>query len=197
MKTHWLICSVSVLFTVSGCSGDATSPEAKVDAASPEAPDPVKALEEIVKSFDEKRAWVRFREGSPDVDIKPSWVYRQITNTSVSYDVKKTESLVSPIIGAITIRQTIHYESDFSTAEQAAQCKKSDSNLEIKTGNYVWQDGKWELGSLEQQKVYADGTLGKKSVYQGVGLDVNDQVLAWPFVEQVFLNKYKFVTPQL
>jgi hypothetical protein len=96
--------------------------------------DPVDSFKELVASFPKQSA----AKSMPDVTF----------NIEVAdYDVKKTDSLVSPIIGLI----------NFSTEEPNpfAPDETSTMNLQMVFG---WQDGKWRFEKLLNTKNGKDFT---------------------------------------
>lgn len=74
---------------------------------------------------------------------------RIITNVKVvdtTYDVQKTDSLVTPYLGVVnyTINYNVEIPSDNSLAQDQAQCKTT----------YTYQDGQW---GVEKQEYYLEG----------------------------------------
>lgn len=111
--------------------------------------DPVAALEKIVEACDLVYRGVPVQEVVFMSNIN-KWVKRLHSPTKISYDVKKTDSLVSPYTGIIEI-STLDTAGAFATeaeAEQAVIALGDRGTRRAKdsfTYNYKASSGQWEL----------------------------------------------------
>jgi hypothetical protein len=71
-------------------------------------------------------------------------MYFQPVQSSVSIDVERTTSLVSPYIGTLEFQMVEHYTAFHETREDA-EADSAFVNSQVKTHkhSYAYQDGKW------------------------------------------------------
>jgi hypothetical protein len=91
--------------------------------------------------------------GAPQED---TWVFTYATAApTYSFDVKRTDSLVSPYEGVITFTITTYSSAVArkSEAEALAEINFGQGHSTEHTHRYVWQNGKWVV---VQRQVYRD-----------------------------------------
>ena len=200
---------MAVLFMICGCdSSPVVVPKpaaAPVGTSAPvslpaTASDPVEALKKLMESFQRKKAWVVFKTD------QTGWEFEQSEIELKGFDVKKTDSLVSPLIGTIAIKRSRSYDrGPYASAEEAAQAGVVDAQWTDKsliTGTYTWQNEKWEFQSLEEQGLYRKGEVGK--IYHWKASDlmrpgfilVNEGSYFWPFSVQFAGRRWEQVPPR-
>ena len=191
---------IAVLFIGSGCGSSpvvvpdpATEPVAAPVPVANTAPDPVATLKQLLENFPKKKAWVRVSSN------QTGWDYWHLEIKPIGFDVKKTDSLVSPLIGLITIEQALSLDGTYASAEEAARPKSHgdyDPTRSLCTGVYAWQNDRWEFQALEKTSFYSDGTLGKKKIFKPEDLKTERLCYAWPFVQQIPVEEKLEVPPR-
>lgn len=107
--------------------------------------EPVTSFEKIItrgKSAVDQSTLVYFNKG------KSTWLKRKYTVSNMKYDVKKTDSLVSPVVALVTFDLIVEASVPFQTKEEADAA--ADYNPEFKmindvTLNYALTSGTWVL----------------------------------------------------
>ena len=191
---------IAVLFIGSGCGSSpvvvpdpATEPVAAPVPAAITAPDPVATLKQMLENCPKKKAWVKV-----SLD-KTGWDYWQLEIKPIGFDVKKTDSLVSPLIGLITIVQELSLDGPYASAEEAVQPKSRvdyDPTRTLLTGIYAWQSDKWEFQALERTLMSSDGSSGKIKRFKPEDLKTEKFCIAWPFVQQIPVEEKLEVPPR-
>lgn len=116
--------------------------------------DPVSSFESIAKQCeqaikDQPPSEMAFIDNSK-VQRESYWVKRQRESPKVTYDVKKTDSLVSPFSASIIIEEPVYYESGASEAEVKVlevSPTSSPGGVRKTTFGYVMKEEKWEISS--------------------------------------------------
>lgn len=125
------------------------------------ADDPVALFEKLIRDAQ--------RETSTSQPVylnkhKQAWAKRRFFTSDIKYDVKKTDSLVSPIIGIVTFHLITEQTELFPTRDQAetASTFKSTSSPFRVSMTYAYRGSAWSLstGSYE----FLSGALGGKSL---------------------------------
>lgn len=169
-------------------------------------PDPVKEFEILAKSFDGKKRAECYR----GQDNK--WSFFQIEVTSVAYDVTKTDSLISPLTGKITIEQHSWYNNgddgkEFSSADEARldvpkrYSRDKSSDLKV-AGNYAWHDGLWVFQSVEAVKLDRPTMKSMRVAIDAKDLKdpsfdrgVFSGIVGWPFMDLPVHDNVKIMEP--
>lgn len=105
--------------------------------------DPVSSFEQIIfhgKSAVDQSTLVIFNEK------KSTWLKRRYTVSGMKYDVKKTDSLVSPVIAQVKFYLIDDYALPFQSKEEAEAASDYDPKLENTnevTLNYAFTSNKW------------------------------------------------------
>lgn len=133
-----------LLFTVAGCGSSTQTPTA------PPAPDPVQELEKIATQA--KRAYKKYpgKNGSWS-----EWAVKDL-----SYDVRKTDSLVKPYEGEILLSFVVQFNDPQRRAKTILECGYR-IGLE-------WKDNKWQPSDhqIAQQRQVTISDEGLPSEYR-------------------------------
>jgi hypothetical protein len=97
-----------------------------------------------------------FQSGSmaipPQIEGWRKWHY-DLDRESASFDVKKTESLVSPYLGTLAFVAHVRRSQVYASQDEARQATElSDSDPSVGVNHlhtYAYQDGKWTLKSRD------------------------------------------------
>jgi hypothetical protein len=127
-----------------------------IDVAS--AIEPVTSFEQIVtrgKGAVDQSTLVLFNKG------KSTWHKRKYTISNIKYDVKKTDSLVSPIVALVTFDLAVEHSVPFQTKEEAdavtdyTEFKMTNGvtlNYALTSGVWVFKGGMYDL-TLSNEKM--------------------------------------------
>ena len=113
--------------------------------------DPLKSFQKIVSNcqtaFDARQPIdVSFNERSK------KWVKRHLVSHQVTYDVRKTDSLVSPFSAVINLKE-LRLAGSSDTEQGAASLNLSPSSSGMQSNSvirFAMQDGKWVFKSWEE-----------------------------------------------
>ena len=141
MKNVNLILPLSVatvLVTIAGCSQ--TSPTQTPAATSaPTKPEPVAALKEVVDAVQ--------RDGAT-INVRDRGQFRFVAS-DVTYDVQKSDSLVSPYTGTVS----------FISQDAIPSSSKSEKDIHFRmTAKLAQQDGRWIVKDVERRVESETGT---------------------------------------
>lgn len=104
-------------------------------------------------TFTDEYCKVFYIKAEPQYGIEEQWSKSRIDHINISYDIKKSDSLISPYIGIINIKNTyktfypLVSNDIFKTKEDAINAtlyKLSDGDI-IYTYTYAYQNNKWIL----------------------------------------------------
>lgn len=100
-----------------------------------------------------------------------SWVKRVYAPASIAYDVRKTDSLVSPLVGHIEISQAVAAERAADEAAASALVVPIDGRSTRRTFriNFAHQGGKWSATTaigMSASKDRAGAPYGRTMSYQ-------------------------------
>jgi len=118
-----------------------------------------RVVEDGVKRAEEDKGEVSFRAAEPTYSIRAAWGKLRCQVDTPSYDVKKTDSLVSPYVAKITINAKYERTKDFGSQSEA-EAPNAFPMVSVPKKyefDYAFQDGKWILKS---SNVY-DSSLNK------------------------------------
>lgn len=129
----------------------AFSAPAKPTLPAPAKFEPVKAFQEIVVTSSEPKEWTRVYLNSR----LHKWAKQYYVIGEVKYDVKKTDSLVTPILGLVyfplAIKQSELFESQLE-AEESTGISSSNPGLRYRvTGTYHADDAAWHLTEFQYE----------------------------------------------
>lgn len=85
---------------------------------------------------------------------KQLWAKRKLTTGEVSYDVKKTDSLVNPIVGIVTFNLIVEQSDFFPTKEKAEASTALNEGIRIAFKvalTYHLKNGAWAFAKGSQQ----------------------------------------------
>lgn len=117
--------------------------------ATPVAPDPVQEFEKLVKQCQA----IFEKQFTPAIAVRfnptvSSWV-RSVRAFEVRYDVKKTDSLVTPVIGQLsTLQITTSQSASDEQAAQALDFTIASSPRHVRQryeATFVWRDQAWRF----------------------------------------------------
>lgn len=154
---------------------NATSPNKSapppVAHASPEV-DPVSQFKKIVSSSSQPEQWTKVYLHT----ISGKWAKQYFVISNVKYDVKKTDSLVTPVMGIVNFTVAIT-QSDFFTSKEEAEESTALSKLkmtEFVTGKYLFEDGNWRVDQFSYYAAIGDNppdrttvTLSREKIIEG------------------------------
>lgn len=107
---------------------------------------PLEDFEEIVRRC---KAAFDARPGTEVVyvDVAKAWAKRVYPPAQVSYDVRKTDSLVSPFAAHIQVEEALFFEQGGTKEEAAAKAPGVESQTMRRWVrlNFAYQDGAWTL----------------------------------------------------
>jgi len=127
-----------------------TQAKGKSDIAEKAANDPVESLRAILASVEKDMATEHLAHFS-DPGSERGWIKRRIVLSDMKYDVKKTDSLVSPLLAPVNFKcSTIQSEiyPNKGDAEKAKILQPSGLAISCRA-TLAFQDGKWNAKSLE------------------------------------------------
>lgn len=85
---------------------------------------------------------------------RQKWAKRKFTTSDVKYDVKKTESLVSPIVGVVSLNLTAQQSELLATKEEAQAATDfvptSTTNYRVPL-HYSYKNTKWDLAKATHE----------------------------------------------
>jgi hypothetical protein len=127
--------------------------------ATPTQPDPVEAFELIVTGASTPNSWVKTVQNTKT----QKWTIRYFSMNGITYDVKKTDSLVNPIIGVVKFSLDVNQSAAADTQADAESMPdmvrgKYDPQYDM-VGTYVFKAGGWHLREFK----YTD-----RNVYSGL-----------------------------
>ena len=138
--------------------------------------EPVPEFEQLVarasKATDGAQ-WV-YRDGSG------KWRRGQAVVSGLAYDVRKTDSLIAPIVGDVKFtmrtRASGPYETEDAARASTDFAQVPDALYEF-TLAYHWRDGSWRFASGKRLSWFDDPKLGKAG---RAALDLTDRDIANP-----------------
>lgn len=116
--------------------------------------DPVASFKSLVSFASEPTKWTRvfFHDG------KKKWVKHYISLGSVKFDVKKTDSLISPAMGVVAFTIDVVSSEFFDTEQDAAQTA-TVSDLKVTyfyQGRYIYADKSWQTDQFSYRIAIKD-----------------------------------------
>ena len=131
LKKSTLLISLVILILMIGYIGQIQAGEQEIISSFENL---VKEVEKIIKSFPET---VVYRD--------PGYRKEKITFKSISYDIQKTDSLISPYKGIIVFETNWEFGPNLSTASQAERSKPNETLIENEQHQvvYAYQNNKW------------------------------------------------------
>lgn len=151
-----------LLIVVSGCNKPAeTSNQGKteINPASNAANDqrtPAIAFEKLVNT-----AYNSMTADQPVTyfDSEKAWTKRRYTVSNATYDVKKTDSLLNPIVGFVSFNIRIDESALVNSKEEALRTTTFDERSRHDVSvNYSYKDGAWKFNN-SHVKIFFDGEL--------------------------------------
>jgi hypothetical protein len=129
------------------------SPPAAPIAAAPAA-DPVADFKRLVASASEPKEWSQVRQHSKT----GKWSKQYYSVGQVKFDVKKTDSLVSPAMGIVAFPVEVR-QSEFFDTEQEAQGSTALSKLRMTffySGKYLLDGANWQVDRFSYNASFGD-----------------------------------------
>lgn len=148
-----LLCALAVVSAVAAPPKKATAAGAPASQAAVAA-DPVSDFKALVASASEPKEWTGVHQNSRT----QKWSKQQFTAGEIKYDIKKTDSLISPVKGLVSFPVTMRMSEYFDTKEDAeaapvAPTRRLTSYL---TGEYDLIDGAWRLDKFSYYSAFGD-----------------------------------------
>ncbi|HJW23767.1 MAG TPA: hypothetical protein VJ576_02625 [Rhodocyclaceae bacterium] len=110
------------------------------------------AADDLVKSFEKfLSASVESTNASTSVFLNNrsnGWMKRRYRVSDLKYDVKRTDSLVAPIVGIVTFKLTSEVTGSFQSQTEAESSNFFDSDKSSHDGmslSFAYRNDKWEL----------------------------------------------------
>lgn len=161
---HRVILMVLLVVVSAGCNKPAeTSNQGKteISPASNAADDkrtPAIAFEKLVNT-----AYKSMAADQPVYNIDSGgWVKRRHTVSNVTYDAKKTDSLLNPIVGLVSFTIHINESALVNSKEEALRTTAFDKSLGRRrydvSVNYSYKDGAWKFNN-SHVKTFFDGNF--------------------------------------
>lgn len=144
----------ALCLAILGCHGNTSAPN-KVEVK-----DPVAELKALLAHIEDNGTEERVTDNEStwrDGEHEKGWVKRKYRATKLKYDVKKTDSLVSPIIAVVTWVPVQYTGPVCRTREEAANTNLAEKPSSVWTpkpplgpwaADLTWQDGQWVLKEL-------------------------------------------------
>ena len=141
-----LACALVGLITV-GCNNKDSKPLQLKDSKPLQSKDPVQGLQEFNEKFKEE-----LNASTPDISAPEGdsvhWYKRQVfTSDQMSYDVTKTDSLVSPFIGKVEFNCNFHVLKGPS-AQEVTTAPFADAFKDKCVLTLAHQKGRWVAKSM-------------------------------------------------
>ena len=105
--------------------------------------DVVERFEAITDKFTANMVNIPASMSPPSDDTDHKWYKRQAHIRNVGYDVRKTDSLVSPFIGEITYQCNVTGRSGASKQEASKGPDSFNTTGDFCTAKYAFQKNKW------------------------------------------------------
>lgn len=155
-----------LVFTLCACSdGEKEKPSPDVtDIPKLEKSEPLDPGQVATDSFKEVLRKVEAKVGNRFQNGQHSYVFRP----GVRFDVKKSDSLVTPFTGEIVVPLDLEYDGDFVTSEQTLQLA------------FGYSDNQWEVRS--GARFDSDGIIGSPTV------QADDRAFWVPMIEEIISN---------
>lgn len=115
------------------------------------AQDHVLSFEQIIKSGYNK---VNGKESVIFIEKSSSFLKRKYTINSLKYDVKRTDSLISPVIAVATFNLAIENSQRYQTKEEADSAQDGENKVIFNFSlilNYAFQSGSWVMKDGESK----------------------------------------------
>jgi hypothetical protein len=139
------------------------TPKRPAQMASPTpAQDPVSEFKALVASASTSTEASNVHQDSKS----QRWTKQLYTPGEVKYDVKKTDSLISPIKGIVTFPVTIRTAGPFDTKEQADSSTAFSGRkmTAFITGEYNLVDGAWQLNNFSYQVAFGENPPDRDTI---------------------------------
>jgi hypothetical protein len=104
--------------------------------------DLVAKFEQLISASQDKTNSVREVLWNP---LIKKWIKRKYTATNIKYDVKRSDSLVRPVVAYVSFWMTSHGTNGYSTKQEAEKSNDFDKKYfgyDV-TLNYYWKDNSW------------------------------------------------------
>lgn len=133
-----------------------------VATASAAGEDPLDQFELIVAACKAQMATTE-RVEVAYVEAAKTWVKRAVLPPAVAFDVRKTDSLVSPLIGILQIRQGVSSQraGDEMAANALEPATFTRPFMRSWRFEYSWRSNAWHLTSASWQSDYVTGSPTK------------------------------------
>lgn len=128
----------------------------KQDQAIPQF-EPVKAFQALVQTASSTKEWIRPFQ----IPTTQQWVKHKVTSGEVRYDVKKTDSMVNPLVGMVSFPVLILVSTPVNTEQEAMDASEST----MRPGTYdvditYHVDGeKWVMQEIKYKGTDRDNPL--------------------------------------
>jgi len=158
-KMKILICAIAAIFAGStAIAAPKKAPEATQAKSATPAFDPVASFQSVVSRGSESKEWTHIYQ-NPKTG---KWTKRYYFLGEVNYDVKKTDSLVSPIVGLVSFPIKIQFSPQFETEEEATNSNGMYIPLSMSysvEGQYSVSNSAWKLDQFRYKDTGPDSML--------------------------------------
>lgn len=157
-----LMCAIAAVFAGStAIAAPKKAPEAAQSKPAALSFDPIASFQSVVKRGSEPKEWT-------DVFQNPKtgkWTKRYYFLGEVKYDVKKTDSLVSPIVGLVSFPVKAKFSPQFETEDEASNSTGAYIPLSLSysvEGQYSANNSAWKLDQFRYKDTAPDSALRGK-----------------------------------
>jgi hypothetical protein len=156
--------AILVLIAAHAYAGPARNTTADASSASRPQPaaDPVADFKSIVSSAADPKEWSTVFQHSKT----GKWAKQYYFLGQVKFDVKKTDSLLNPVIGIVNFPLEVS-QSEFFDARQEAEQSTALSKLRMTyylTGKYLFDGGTWHIDQFSYYAAFGGGAPDKTTV---------------------------------
>lgn len=140
----WICAIVAVFANTTAIAAQKKVPEVTQTKPAAAPFDPVASFQSVVNRGSESKEWTT-------VHLNPTsgkWTKRYYFLGEVKYDVKKTDSLVSPIIGLVSFPVKVKFSPQFETEDEATKSAGEYIPLSLSysiEGRYSVSNSAWKL----------------------------------------------------
>jgi len=139
-----LLCSACLL---THAAAPKKQPAATASSDSQRTPDPVTDFKSLVASASPPKEWTEVTQHPKNL----KWLKKYFSTGEIRYDVKKTDSLVTPIKGIVSFPVRVLSSNFYDTKEEAESSTELWDIADVTyflTGDYLIDDGKWRLNQF-------------------------------------------------
>lgn len=133
-------------------------PAAKPSQVMVQAFDPVTSFQAVVTRGTEQKEWIVVRQSSKN----GKWAKRYYYLGDVKYDVKKTDSLVAPVVGLLSFPVKVRFSPQFDTEDEASTSIGVFVPLSLSysiEGRYSISQSAWKLDQFRYQDTDPESPL--------------------------------------